>query len=77
MNEVIAIGGDLAKNVFQVHGVDAGGGLHQRKVSESGQPLNRQASSCNLPPLSHGSGAVEFEVFLIVEVTFLVEMVVD
>ncbi len=28
MNEVITIGVDLAKNVFQVHGVDAEGGPH-------------------------------------------------
>ena len=27
MNEAIMIGLDLAKNVFQVHGVDAEGGL--------------------------------------------------
>ena len=27
MNEVITIGVDLAKNVFQVHGVDAEGGV--------------------------------------------------
>ncbi len=52
-------------------------GLYQRKVSESGQPLNRQTSSCKPPPLSHSGGAVEFEVFSIVEVAFLVEMVVD
>ena len=26
MNEIIAIGVDIAKNVFQIHGVDAEGG---------------------------------------------------
>ncbi len=30
MNEVITIGVGLAKNVFQVHGVDAEGELHPR-----------------------------------------------
>ena len=29
MNEVITIGVDLAKNVFQVHGVDAEGALSE------------------------------------------------
>ncbi len=31
MNEVITIGVDLAKNVFQVHGVDAEGGVVFRR----------------------------------------------
>ena len=31
MNEVITIGVDLAKNVFQVHGVDAEGGVIFRR----------------------------------------------
>ncbi len=36
MNEVTTIGLDLAKNVFQVHGVDASGGVVIRK------PLRRR-----------------------------------
>ena len=31
MNEVIMVGVDLAKNVFQVHGVDAAGGAVIRR----------------------------------------------
>ena len=31
MNEVITIGVDLAKNVFQVHGVDGSGGVLIRR----------------------------------------------
>jgi len=39
MNEVITIGVDLAKNVFQVHGVDAEGGVVFRRQLRRGQML--------------------------------------
>jgi len=39
MNEVITIGVDLAKNVFQVHGVDAAGGVIFRRQLRRGQVL--------------------------------------
>ena len=39
MNEVITIGVDLAKNVFQVHGVDAEGGVVFRRQLRRGQVL--------------------------------------
>ena len=39
MNEVITIGVDLAKNVFQVHGVDAGGGVVFRRQLRRGRVL--------------------------------------
>ena len=39
MTEVITIGVDLAKNVFQVHGVDAEGGVVFRRQLRRGQML--------------------------------------
>ncbi len=39
MNEVITIGVDLAKSVFQVHGVDAEGGVVVRRQLRRGQVL--------------------------------------
>jgi len=39
MNEVITIGVDLAKNVYQVHGVDAEGGVVFRRQLRRGQML--------------------------------------
>ena len=39
MNEVITIGVDLAKNVFQVHGVDAECGVVVRRQLRRGQVL--------------------------------------
>ena len=39
MNEAITIGVDLAKNVFQVHGVDAEGGVVFRRQLRRGQVL--------------------------------------
>ncbi len=39
MNEVITIGVDLAKNVYQVHGVDAEGGVFYRRQLRRGQML--------------------------------------
>ncbi len=39
MNEVITIGVDLAKNVYQVHGVDAEGGVVYRRQLRRGQML--------------------------------------
>ena len=39
MNEVITIGVDLAKHVFQVHGVDAEGGVVVRRQLRRGQVL--------------------------------------
>jgi transposase len=48
MNEVITIGLDLAKNVFQVHGVDAGGAVVIRKQLRRRQvmPFFRKLSPC-------------------------------
>ena len=39
MNDVITIGVDLAKNVFQVHGVDAKGAVVVRRQLRRGQVL--------------------------------------
>ncbi len=39
MREVITIGVDLAKNVFQVHGVDAEGGVVVRRQLRRAQML--------------------------------------
>jgi transposase len=39
MTEVITIGVDLAKNVFQTHGVDAEGGVAFRPQVRRGQIL--------------------------------------
>ena len=39
MNEVTTIGIDLAKNVFQVHGVDAEGGVVVRRQLRRAQVL--------------------------------------
>ncbi|MCZ6846547.1 MAG: IS110 family transposase [Alphaproteobacteria bacterium] len=48
MNEVITIGVDLAKNVFQVHGVDAGGGVVVRRQLRRSQvlPFFRKQEPC-------------------------------
>ncbi len=40
MTEVITIGVDLAKNVFQVHGVDGSGGVVFRRQLRRGQMLS-------------------------------------
>jgi transposase len=39
MGEVITIGVDLAKNVFQVHGIDAAGAVIVRRQLRRGQVL--------------------------------------
>ncbi len=48
MNEVITIGVDLAKNVFQVHGVDAEGSVIVRRQLRRGQmlPFFKKQSPC-------------------------------
>ena len=48
MNEVITIGLDLAKNVFQVHGVDVKGNVMIRRQLRRGQvlPFFRKLSPC-------------------------------
>jgi len=48
MNEVITIGVDLAKNVFQVHGIDAEGGVIFRRQLRRGQmmPFFKKQPSC-------------------------------
>lgn len=48
MNEVITIGVDLAKNVFQVHGVDAEGAVIFRRQLRRGQvlPFFKKQPSC-------------------------------
>ncbi len=45
MNEVITIGVDLAKNVYQVHGVDAEGGVAATKAA----PASARISKANMP----------------------------
>ena len=54
MNEVITIGVDLAKNIFQVHGVDAEGGVVVRRQLRRGQML---AFFKKLPPCLVGMEA--------------------
>ena len=39
MNDVITIGVDLAKNVFQIHGVDAEGGVIFRRQLRRGSDV--------------------------------------
>ncbi len=48
MNEVITIGVDLAKSVFQVHGVDAEGAVVVRRQLRRGQvvPFFKKQRSC-------------------------------
>ncbi|MBT4039871.1 MAG: IS110 family transposase [Rhodospirillales bacterium] len=48
MNEVITIGVDLAKNVFQVHGIDAEGGVIFRRQLRRAQmlPFFKKQPSC-------------------------------
>ena len=48
MNEIIMIGVDLAKNVFQVHGVDAQGAVVVRRQLRRGQvlPFFKKQSPC-------------------------------
>ena len=48
MTEVITIGVDLAKNVYQVHGVDAEGGVVFRRQLRRGQmlPFFRKLPPC-------------------------------
>ncbi len=48
MNEIITIGVDLAKSVFQVHGVDAEGGVVVRRQLRRGQvvPFFKKQRSC-------------------------------
>ena len=45
MSEVLTIGLDLAKNVFQVHGADASGAVVFRKQLRRGQVLKFLALS--------------------------------
>ncbi len=64
MNEVITIGVELAKNVFQVHGVDAEGSVVVRRQLRRGQMLpflKKQRpclvgmeALCHLAPLGAG-----------------------
>ena len=48
MHDVITIGVDLAKNVFQVHGVDAEGAVIVRRRLRRGQvlPFFKKQSPC-------------------------------
>ncbi len=48
MKEVVQIGVDLAKNVFQVHGVDAEGAVIVRRQLTRGQvlPFFKKQSPC-------------------------------
>ena len=48
MNEVITIGVDLAKSVFQSHGVDAEGAVIMRHQFRQGQvvPIFKKQRSC-------------------------------
>jgi transposase len=48
MNEIVTIGLDLAKNIFQVHGIDACGKVVVRKPLRRGEMMKFFA---NLPPL--------------------------
>ena len=49
----------------------------QTKTSCFAQPHNRQISGRKLTPLRQGGGTIEFEVFAIVKMAFLIEMIVD
>ena len=49
----------------------------QTKASSFAQPHNRQISGRKLTPLCQGGGTIEFEVFAIVMMAFLIEMIVD
>ena len=63
MNEVITIGVDLAKNVFQVHGVDASGQVVVRRQLRRSQvlPFFEKQAACVVglevvPPRITGRG---------------------
>ncbi len=58
MNEVITIGVDLAKNVFQVHGVDAEGVVVvRRRLRRPGQSGHRfRAAACLLVAINGPKG---------------------
>jgi transposase len=45
MVEVVTVGLDIAKSVFQVHGVDAGGGVAIRRQLRRAQ-VRRSSPSC-------------------------------
>ena len=49
MNEVITIGVDLAKNVFQVHGVDAEGNVVVQPTVEAGAGASVLQETAALP----------------------------
>ena len=55
MQAVTTIGLDIAKSVFQVHGVDAAGlaGVHQRSATFTPQKLPKAAQINSLWELSH------------------------
>ena len=53
--QITTIGLDIAKNVFQVHGIDAAEKVVIRKQLRRGQVLKFFAS---LPPLPHWHGGV-------------------
>ena len=53
------------------------GGRCQGKANRPAQPHNRQISGRKLTPLRQGGGTIEFEVFAIVKMAFLIEMIVD
>src|ERR1700733_37715 len=57
LSSVTIVGLDIAKNVFQVHGVDAGGASVIAKAVRRGQLLSFFAS---LPPCVVGNRSVQF-----------------
>ncbi len=57
--------------------VQTGRGRCQTKTSCFAQSHNRQISGRKLTLLHQGGGTIEFEVFAIVKMAFLIEMIVD
>ncbi len=52
-------------------------GCCQVKANGPPKTVEPESSGRKLTPLGKGGGAIEFEVFAAVEVTFLVEVIVD
>ena len=50
MQTVATIGLDIAKSIFQVHGVDAGGQASPRRCSEDQAVVGRRPTQPNAPP---------------------------
>ena len=67
---------DAYREAYNAENMSAQGQC-QRKANRSAQLHYWQFSGSKLTPLCKGDGAIEFEVFASVEVTFLIEVIVN